>query len=165
MRTRIPPEGSPRRGASRLAPLARLAACVAVALSLPACHPGNQEAKRLRAACERGEAAACNTLAARLRKGEYVLRDDARAAALFDRACTGGVGEGCASLGAMLQRGAGGLKARLGARVRDAAARVRARRAMDGCTRLGVLYRAARACRATSRARRRSSSRRATAAR
>ena len=46
------------------------------ALALSACHPGNQEAKQLRAACEAGDAAACTKFAVKLRKGEYVLRDE-----------------------------------------------------------------------------------------
>src|SRR5215216_2469579 len=84
-------------------PAACRALLVLVGLALSACHPGNEEARRLRSSCEAGDAAACNKFAVKLQKAEYVLRAEARAAGLFDTACTGGVGEGCASLGLMLQ--------------------------------------------------------------
>src|SRR5688572_15633043 len=74
-----------------------------IGLTATACHPKTEEAKELRDQCEAGDAAACNTFAQRLQKGEQVLRDPVRAAALYDQACTGGVGAGCASLGIMLQ--------------------------------------------------------------
>ena len=54
---------------------------------LAACHPGNAEAKRLAVSCDTGDGVACNQLALRLQKGEYVLQDDGRAAKLFGRAC------------------------------------------------------------------------------
>jgi TPR repeat protein len=69
------------------------------AIAMAACHPGNEEAKRLRSSCAQGNVADCNQFALRLQKGRYVLRDDGRAAELFDQACKGGVGDSCASLG------------------------------------------------------------------
>ena len=81
---------------------------IALALaSVTACHPGSQEAKQLDLACESGDLAACNRFALRLEKGEYVLEDDARAAGLFGRACDGAIGDACASLGVMNDRGTG----------------------------------------------------------
>ena len=58
---------------------------------LAACHPGNKEARELRESCDGGSAAACNQFAARVQKGQYVLRDVKHAATLYDRACEGGV--------------------------------------------------------------------------
>ena len=78
-------------------PYALLILASLTATALSGCHPGNAEAKQLRTSCEAGAVAACNQLAVKLQKGEYVLRDDKRAATLFDRACEGGIGEGCAS--------------------------------------------------------------------
>ena len=74
---------------------------------MAACHPGNQEAKRLRESCDAGDAAACNQLAIRVQKGQYVLRDVQHAATLYDRACEGGVATGCASLGVMYLHASG----------------------------------------------------------
>src|SRR5215213_9909627 len=88
----------------------RLLAIIVSALALSACHPGNQEAKRLDTSCESGDLTSCNALAGRLHKGEYILRDDARAAALYARSCDGRVGEACASLGVMHQRGIDGKR-------------------------------------------------------
>ena len=113
-------------------------AVIAAGIALAACHPGNDEAKRLRGSCEAGDIAACNKFALKLPKGEYVLRDEAHAAELFDRACNGGVGEGCASLGVVYQNGTG-VK-RDSARAFDLFGQGCDRGAMDGCTRLGVLY-------------------------
>src|SRR5687767_8776010 len=113
-------------------------------LALAGCHAGNKEAKRLRSACASGDSAACNAFALKLQKGEYVLRDPALAATLFERACEGGIGDGCASLGIMYQGGAG----QRGAGVKRDSARAVSlfqqgceRGGMDACTRLGVLYR------------------------
>src|SRR5688572_31510431 len=77
---------------------------------LTGCHAGNAETKRLRTACESGDARACDSLGGRLRRGEYVLRDEARAARLFEGAGEAGVGESCASLGTMLQDSSGGAR-------------------------------------------------------
>src|SRR5918993_3540274 len=101
MRTRTPPGALPRPGALHLL-------CLILTAAAPsACHPGNAEAKRLRLSCQSGDVAACNQLARRLQKGEYVLRDDEHAAELFDQACKGGVGDSCASLGVVYQTGTG----------------------------------------------------------
>src|SRR6478736_1352645 len=85
----------------------RVVLAIVAGLVLTGCHPGNEEAKRLRNACDAGEAAACNAFAAKLQKGEYVLRDEGRAASLFGRACDHGVANGCSSLAVMLQTGSG----------------------------------------------------------
>jgi len=114
---------------------------IAASLLVAACHPGNKEAKRLRGACASGDVAACNSLAVRLSKGEYVLRDESHAAELFDQACKGNVGDGCASLGLAYQKGTG---------VKRDSARALAlfkqgcdMRGLAGCTSLGLVYRAA----------------------
>ena len=121
-------------------PHARLLIALALA-SLTACHPGNQEAKQLDLACESGDLAACNRLASRLEKGEYILEDDARAATLFGRACDGAIGDACASLGVMNDRGTG-VETRHDARRRAVSARMRAWR--DGRLRAPRVARAAR---------------------
>src|SRR5438046_137736 len=102
----LPPHTSPENRAL-LRTSIHCVLAVATGLTLSACRPGNREAKQLRGACDAGDVAACTKLAVKLRKGEYVLRDETRAAALFERACTGGIGEGCASFGGMLQTGTG----------------------------------------------------------
>ncbi len=107
-------------------------------IAFSGCHPGNAEAKQLRGACDAGDVTACNRFAIKLQKGEYVLRDDTRAAELFEKACTGGVGEGCASLGVVYQRGRG-VK-RDSARALTLFEQGCERGAMDGCTRLGLQY-------------------------
>ena len=76
-------------------------------LVLPACYPGDKEAKLLSGSCDAGDAAACNKFGAKLQKGDFVLQDKGRAATVFDRACKGHVGEACARLGSMLQQGDG----------------------------------------------------------
>ena len=108
------------------------------AVALSACPPGNQEARRRRSACGAGDASACNQFAVKLRKGGYVLRDEQRAAGLFDQACTSAIADACTNFAVMLQRGAGVPK--------DSARAVNLLRqgcdgaAMEGCARLGVLY-------------------------
>jgi hypothetical protein len=84
--------------------IAQIAGLMAAVVILSGCHPGNAEAKDLRAACGSGDFAACNALAEKMQKGEYVLRDDAGAAAPFEQSCAGGVGEACARLGVIYQR-------------------------------------------------------------
>jgi TPR repeat protein len=100
------------------------------AAALSGCHPGSAAAKRLGAACESGDSRACDSLGGRLRRGEHVLRDEARAATLFDGACKAGVGESCASLGAMLQEAPEGK--RDSARALTLFRQACERRAMDG---------------------------------
>jgi TPR repeat protein len=63
---------------------------LAAVIAFSACHRGNRQAKPLRSSCEAGDVAACNQLALRLQKGEYILKDDKEAALLFDKPCTGG---------------------------------------------------------------------------
>ena len=70
---------------------------VVVPLILSACHPGNKQAKQLRESCEAGDLSACNRLAMKLQKGEYVLQDpkDAiRAVSLLKQGCEGKAMEG-----------------------------------------------------------------------
>src|SRR3954469_13442641 len=76
-------------------------------LTLVACHPGNQEARRLRDACNGGSAESCQKLALRLQNGEYVLKDPQHAVELFEQSCSKGLGDACVSLGLALQRGTG----------------------------------------------------------
>ena len=85
----------------------RLFLLFAAGITLFACHPGNREAKRLGQACDSGDVKACNALGFKLQKGEYVLRDVARAAIVFKRACEGDIGDSCAALGGMYLRGSG----------------------------------------------------------
>src|SRR6185436_7176802 len=101
MPPRVPPAETPRRSAPRPWLLA------AAGLVLCACLPGNREAKRLNRACEAGEAAACNGFGQKLLKGEYVLRDPPRAAAVLKKACDGEIADGCARLGVLYQDGTG----------------------------------------------------------
>src|SRR5512133_2816719 len=65
-------------------------------VTLLGCHSGWAEARRLAAACDAGKAAACNDLGHDLERGAHVLKDEGRAAALFDKGCAGGVAEACA---------------------------------------------------------------------
>ena len=74
---------------------------VAGVLLLTACHPENATARKLLESCDAGNAQACFDVGKRFQKGEYVLRDEARAATLYDRSCENGIGDGCATLGAM----------------------------------------------------------------
>jgi TPR repeat protein len=95
-------------GPNRYAHLARLYGWLLLGLSgVASCHPGNEEAKRLHRACEAGDAVACNGLGQKLLKGEYVLRDEKRGAALLETACEGNVAAGCARLGALRLDGDG----------------------------------------------------------
>src|SRR5215831_8207512 len=112
---------------------------IAASLVVAACHPGNKEAKRLRGAFASGDVAACNSLAIRLSKGEYVLRDESHAAELFDQACKGNVGDGCAGLGLAYQKGIG-VK-RDSARALALFKQACDTHGLDGCTSLGLLYR------------------------
>ena len=111
-----------------------------VAALAVACHPGTEEARKLRDSCEAGDAKACNEFAVRLREGRHVLRDAARATELFDSACVKGVGQSCVSLGDMLQRGIPGVKTD-SARALALFTRGCDKGAMEGCARLGVAYR------------------------
>ena len=113
------------------------AACI---VSTIACNKETTTARNLVRSCDAGEAAACDTVALRFQKGEYVLRDAERAATLYGQACTGGVGDACASLGVMYQR-ATGVK-------RDSAHAAQLfqqgcdRGGLAGCTHLGALHQA-----------------------
>src|SRR5262245_57369588 len=116
-----------------------LVALALIVVAVSGCHPGTAEAKRLRDACDDGDLSSCDKFATRLRNGEHVLRDQKRATELFDKACNGNVGDACASLAVMLQRGGGGIK-------RDSARAVTLfqhgcdKGGMSGCTRLGALH-------------------------
>ncbi|MEO8619570.1 MAG: hypothetical protein ABI625_00815, partial [bacterium] len=69
-----------RRGANRRVLL--IASCAL----LSACHPGNEVARKLRVACDAGNAQSCHDYAVKLQRGEYTLRDLPRAAVLYDTA-------------------------------------------------------------------------------
>lgn len=88
---------------SRIRKLSSLAA----ALIVVSCTSQYKEARRLQDACAGGDAKACATFATMLRKGDHVLRDDTRAAALYNVACDGRLGDGCANLGIMVPYCAG----------------------------------------------------------
>ena len=62
-------------------------------LLLAACHAESRKAKELLAACDKGDTKACNDVAGRLQRGRYVLRDADRAAQLYDKSCSGNIGD------------------------------------------------------------------------
>jgi hypothetical protein len=98
-------------------------------------------------ACEGGDAWSCTRVAARLERGDGVPRDEARAAALYEKACDAADPLACANLGRLHRLGRGGLPKDLArARLlfekacnvdRDAGASDGAR----GCALLGEAYR------------------------
>ena len=98
-----PPRTSIAHYLQRTTTAGTLLACGA----LLACHPENQVAKDLTAACEAGNPQSCSDLAIRLLEGRYILQDEPRAAALLDTACKGNVPEGCARLGTLYQEATG----------------------------------------------------------
>src|SRR5687767_9697316 len=112
---------------------------IAAGIALSACSKGRGQAKALRDQCDAGNAKACHGFAVKLTKGEYVLRDEAGAALLFEKACRGKVADGCAQLGLLYQEGTG-VK-------RDTTRAPELYRqgcdggSMMGCTRLGIVYR------------------------
>ncbi len=57
--------------------------------------------------CDRGHAAACNEAGRRYRFGTGIGRDDARAAALYQRGCDGSDAVACTNAGFMFERGLG----------------------------------------------------------
>jgi TPR repeat protein len=63
--------------------------------------------RSLRAACDGGDAVACNDLGVSYERGYAPAPSAAAAAQLFTRACDGGVADGCNNLGALHERGAG----------------------------------------------------------
>jgi len=93
------------------------------------------EAATLAAACEAGDAVACNDLGVSYEHGYSVPRDSVAAAQLFERACNGGVTDGCNNLGA-------GLERREATRARASELYRRACEAGSalGCSNLGALY-------------------------
>ena len=107
-------------------------------VTLAGCHSGWADARRLAASCDAGKATACNDLAHNLERGAHVLKDEGRAAALFDKGCSGGVAEACARLGAAYED-ARAVK-------RDSTRALALHRkgcaggSLDGCTRLGARY-------------------------
>jgi TPR repeat protein len=119
-----------------------LLAVAALLVVSTGCAPGNEVARKLRNACDDGVPKACADYAARLQKGEYVLRDVPRAAVLYDTACVGGVGQACTSLGALLQkRSVAGVKTD-SLRATRLLTRGCELQSMEGCSRLGILYQA-----------------------
>ena len=108
--------------------------------ALDACRT---RAERCDEACEDGDPGSCARLAVvaeRGERGDGAPRDEARAAALYQRACDGGDLPGCAGLGRLHRAGRGGLE-------RDPARAVALfQRACDGgvargCALLGEAYR------------------------
>ena len=86
---------------------------LAMVLAVPlmtGCGEGPAEARRLNSECAEGDVDACHAFAIKLRTGEYVLQDRPRAAVLFEQTCYGGIADGCARLGAMMQDGSGARK-------------------------------------------------------
>lgn len=73
-------------------------ALVALALFASGCNPGATVARRLQASCAAGSAAACDTLAQQVARGDHVLRDWRRAGALYQQACDGNDGSACVRL-------------------------------------------------------------------
>jgi hypothetical protein len=88
--------------------------------------------------CDGMNSSACADLAARYAAGSGVPKDEARAAALYDRACQGGAARGCTGLGVLHNTG-GGVAKDLG---RAAVLYERGCRGGDasGCNNLGTLY-------------------------
>ena len=84
---------------------ARALSLLVLAISLTSCAPKNREAKALRASCRAGDAKACATYAVRLEHGDHTLRDPVAAMDAYQKACTGGIGASCASLGSMYMEG------------------------------------------------------------
>jgi hypothetical protein len=79
MHPRVPLRDPRALASPRRRPLLLLAlACAALA----ACQSRTREAKRLQRECDAGSAQACARFALKLQKGEYVLRDESRAATL-----------------------------------------------------------------------------------
>jgi uncharacterized protein len=117
-----------------------LCALLLATLAAAACFSGTEEAKQLRDACEAGDDRACHAFAVKLQKGEFILQDRPRAAAIFDTSCSEGVGESCGSLGNMVLEGQGGTK-RDTARAVDLFRQGCNRGGMNACGRLGVAYR------------------------
>src|SRR5690348_5073187 len=76
-----------------------------MAVSISSCAPKNREAKELRESCRAGDAKACATYAVRLEHGDHTLRDPVAAMDAYQHACTGGIGDACASLGSMYFEG------------------------------------------------------------
>ena len=120
MRTRILLDENPRRGAFSFVLLV-------AGLALSACHPGNEEAKRLRRSCDAGEFAACNKLAIKCRRANTSFATN-RAPPAVRPACTGGVGDGCARASASMLPARRRRQARLGPRADAVPAGLRARR-------------------------------------
>jgi hypothetical protein len=74
----FPPDSSPAKHRALLRTAIHCVLAHTTGLALSACQPGNREAKRLRGACDAGDAAACTKLAVKLRKEVRPPRRDAR---------------------------------------------------------------------------------------
>ncbi len=88
--------------------------------------------------CQGADAAACSALGEMFARGDGVLKDPSRAAALFNWACGAGDGSGCASLGTAYAAGSGvPLDA---SKAADLHGRACDRGELAGCVLLGVAY-------------------------
>ena len=63
--------------------------------------------QQLKAACDKGNAAACDSLGWRYWKGDGVKQDIAQASDLFRKSCATGDPHGCVNLGVMYAQGTG----------------------------------------------------------
>lgn len=66
---------------------------------------GEPNPQQLQAAREKGDATSCSNLGVMYTKGQGVKRDDKLAAALYRKACGGGIAGGCFNLGVMYDDG------------------------------------------------------------
>ena len=72
--------------------------CSAAAGQTSSPTKSSEEAQRLTSECDQGKYASCVPLGRMYVDGRGVTKDEARAVALFQRACEGGVAEACAKL-------------------------------------------------------------------
>jgi TPR repeat protein len=114
------------------------ASCQILAEAKPGARPalGDDALAGMQQACDAGNAAACHNLGHLYAGGQGVPADIERAKALYDRACQGGVVQGCSSLAAIEMREGGGDKVRAAGHFRTACDAGDA----AGCTNLASMY-------------------------
>jgi TPR repeat protein len=113
-------------------------------LFLAAAKPSHAADTDYAALCDKGQGEACNALALAYHDGRGVTQDLAKAAELYGKACTAGLGAGCQNLGDLHAQSNGDL-ARQQARVAWSKAANLYRRACDAgalelCVNLGTLH-------------------------
>jgi TPR repeat protein len=86
---------------------AYLFATMATVIAVTGCNPEAGVARELEAACQAGDASACNDLGWRVRQGQHVLADWRRAKELFQQACEADEGDACVRLARLHIHGAG----------------------------------------------------------